>query len=73
MTGVFVVSRMSPLTILRGQYHWVSELAPSRMQKGLSYAVGKAYCNRKPVRTELKSRRMVDRPRLADLPVQRLL
>ncbi|KAK5726664.1 hypothetical protein LTR15_002552 [Elasticomyces elasticus] len=32
------VASMSPTA--GGQYHWVSELAPPRFQKGLSYAVG---------------------------------
>jgi len=33
-----------PLTILRGQYHWVSEFAPPKYQKSLSYVVGWCCC-----------------------------
>lgn len=30
----------NPTDLAKGQYHWVSELAPPQIQKELSYAVG---------------------------------
>lgn len=48
-----------------GQYHWVSEFAPRKIQKFLSYSVGESYDGM--LEKALTSFRLVDCDRLASL------
>lgn len=56
-----------------GQYHWVSEFAPPRFQKGMSYTVGTCRSINSHAEEASDEPRVVDCIGLADIPLRRVL